>query len=98
MMTEATLDIGSVLVRHREGKPPSSNPGTMRRLDDCGIVSPDVASKMIDAARFRNVLAHTYGDAIDDDVVYDALESLGRYRAFVVEIREYLDEISSMGA
>ena len=54
------------------------------------------AESMAQAARFRNVLAHTYGDVIDDDVVYDALEDLKRYREFLVAVRAYLDETGAL--
>ncbi|MFP8953850.1 type VII toxin-antitoxin system HepT family RNase toxin [Natrialbaceae archaeon A-arb3/5] len=95
-MTEATLDIGTTLVIDERGEPPSSNPATMRQLGALGIVSADVADTMAEAARFRNVLAHTYGNAIEHDVVYDALSDLERYRTFVVEIRDYLDDIGAL--
>ena len=47
---------------------------------------------MTQAPRFRNVLAHTYGDAIDNDDVYDVLQDFDRYRDFLVAVREYLDD------
>jgi uncharacterized protein YutE (UPF0331/DUF86 family) len=50
---------------------------------------------MVATARFRNVLAHTYGDVIDD-VVYDALDNLERYRSFLVAVRQYLDSIGAL--
>ncbi|MEF8872613.1 MAG: DUF86 domain-containing protein [Haloarculaceae archaeon] len=96
MMTEATLDIGTVLVVHERGTPPPSNPATMRILGDLEILPDSVASKMVDAARFRNVLAHTYGGAIDHDIVYDALEDLERYREFVLAVRDYLNKTDSL--
>ena len=67
----------------------------MRELAEHSVLSPDIAEEMAEAARFRNVLAHTYGSVVDDDVVYAALDDLDRYRAFVHAVREYLD---SMGA
>lgn len=94
-MAEATLDIGTVLVIHERGTPARSNPATMRTLGELDIIPDALASDMEDAARFRNVLAHTYGDAIDHDVVYDALGDLERYRAFIVAIREYLEATGS---
>lgn len=51
---------------------------------------------MIDACRFRNVLAHEYGTAIDDKQVYEALQDLERYRDFLVEIRAYLDRTGAI--
>lgn len=72
-MTEAALDIGRVLLTHERGQPAESNAAMMRALDSAGILSTETADAMAAAARFRNVLAHTYGDVIDDDIVYDAL-------------------------
>lgn len=62
-----------------------------------GVLSEDLSDEMAAAARFRNVLAHTYGNAIDHDVVYDALNDLERYRDFVVAVRDYLQSIDALG-
>lgn len=97
-MTEAAIDIGTTLVIQHEGEPPPSNPATMRRLGTLGIVPHDVAEEMAVAARFRNVLAHTYGDAIDHDVVFDALGDLDRYRAFLVAVRDHLESSGAFRA
>lgn len=94
-MTEAAIDIGEELVKHERGQPPRSNPESMRALGDIGVLSPTTAEQMAQGARFRNVLAHTYGRIIDRDVVYNALQDLERYRTFIVEVREYLDSIGA---
>jgi Uncharacterized conserved protein len=72
-MTEATINIAEELVKHERGKPPASNPASMRALGDIGVLSGSLAEEMAQSARIRNVLSHTYGDIIDHDVVYDAL-------------------------
>ncbi|WP_136592548.1 type VII toxin-antitoxin system HepT family RNase toxin, partial [Salinigranum halophilum] len=72
-MTEAAIDIGEELVKQERGPPPQSNPEAMRALGDLGILTPSTAEQMAQGARFRNVLAHTYGQIIDHDVVYNAL-------------------------
>jgi len=95
-MTEATLDIGRTIISHERGSPPESNPKTMRTLGEADVLPENLATEMEDAARFRNVLAHTYGDSINHDIVYSALEDLERYRRFVVAIREYLDSIDAL--
>lgn len=95
-MTEAALDIGRVLLTHERGQPAESNAAMMRALDSAGILSTETADAMAAAARFRNVLAHTYGDVIDDDIVYDALYDLERYRAFVLAVRDYLDSTGAL--
>lgn len=96
-MTEAALDIGTVLIVHERGEPPETNPATMETLSELGVLADELASDMVDAARFRNVLAHTYGRSINHDLVYDALNDLERYRDFVVAIREYLDKSDVLG-
>jgi len=46
---------------------------------------------MQEAARFRNVLAHTYGHDIDDERVYRHLQSnLHWFPTFLGEVREIL--------
>mgnify|MGYP000271254508 CR=1 FL=1 len=91
-MTEASIDIATVLVRYVRGEPPTTNAETMRSLGEVGILSGDLSEEMAQAARFRNVLSHTYGNVIDHDVVYNALQDLDRYRRFVRAIRDYLDD------
>jgi uncharacterized protein YutE (UPF0331/DUF86 family) len=95
-MTEATIDIGEELVKHERGKPPASNPASMQALGEIGVLSDTTAEQMVQAARFRNVLAHTYGEIIDHDVVYNALQDLNRYQTFVIEVREHLDSIGAL--
>lgn len=95
-MTEAAIDIGEELVKQERGEPPASNPKSMRVLAEVGVLSTETAEQMAQAARFRNVLSHTYGQIIDHDVVYNALQDLERYRTFVVETREYLESIGAL--
>jgi uncharacterized protein YutE (UPF0331/DUF86 family) len=95
-MTEAAIDIGKVLLRYERGEPVESNPGSMKALTEDEILSPETAAEMANAARFRNVLAHTYGDVIDADIVYEAAHDLERYQAFLKEIRAYLDSIGAL--
>ena len=68
----------------------------MRTLGHMGVLSGSLAEEMAQGARFRNVLSHTYGNIIDHDVVYNALQDLERYRAFVQAVREYLDSIGAL--
>jgi len=93
--TEAVLDIAETIVVHERDVHPESNPAAMIALADLDVLKPETAEEMAQAARFRNVLAHTYGDVIDHDEVYDALQDLTRYRDFLVEVRSYLDKIDA---
>jgi len=95
-VTEATLDIARTLVVHERGSPPESNPATMLALDEVGVLDRTTTGEMVQVARFRNVLAHTYGDAIDHDDVYAALQGLERYRDFLHDVRAYLDDTGAL--
>lgn len=95
-MTEAAFDVAETLVVHERGTHPESNPAAMVALDAAGVLDGATARKMAEAARFRNVLAHTYGDAVDHDEVYDVLQNLDRYRDFLVAVREYLDATGAL--
>lgn len=91
-MTEASIDIAEEIVKYERGDPPSSNPASMRALGELGTLSSTLAEEMAQGARFRNVLSHTYGNILDHDVVYNALQDLDRYRLFVESVRDYLDD------
>lgn len=57
--------------------------GCFGALGSAGIILPDLASRLQQMARFRNLLVHVYW-RIDYGRVYDVLEhDLGDLRAFV---------------
>jgi len=95
-MTEAAIDIADELLKQERGQPPASNPESMRTLGEMGVLSESLTEEMAQGARFRNVLSHTYGDIIDHDVVYNALQDLERYRAFVRAVRDHLESIGAL--
>ncbi len=91
--TQACIDIARILLKDVCDTPSSGNAATMRRLHDIDVLSNDTAEEMAQAALFRNVLAHEYGNVIDHEAVYDALQDLARYERFLREIRVYLDRV-----
>jgi uncharacterized protein YutE (UPF0331/DUF86 family) len=92
MMTQACVDIGRILLVELdvEIKVPDANAATMRELASAGVLSDETAEAMAEACGLRNVLAHEYGNVVDDGIVYEALQDLTRYRDFLVEVREFL--------
>lgn len=94
--SQACIDVARMLVRDIDGHAPASNAATMRRLGECDVLTDATAESMAEAAMFRNVLAHEYGDVLDQDIVYDALQDLGRYRDFLVDVYDYLDEVGAL--
>jgi uncharacterized protein YutE (UPF0331/DUF86 family) len=88
-MTQACIDIARILLKELGVAVPDPNPDTMRRLATEGVLSSPTGESMAEACGLRNVLAHEYGEVIDDDVVYEVLQDLSRYRAFLAEIRNF---------
>ncbi|MCL9813480.1 type VII toxin-antitoxin system HepT family RNase toxin [Natranaeroarchaeum aerophilus] len=91
-LTEAALDIAKTLAVDERDERPKSNPAAMIVLGDADIIDETTTQKMAEAARFRNVLAHTYGGAINHEEVYEALGDLERYRDFLIAVRTHLSE------
>lgn len=94
--TTACLDVARMLLKDIDGRAPESNAATMERLHEVGVLSGATADEMAQAALFRNVLAHEYGDVLDHEVVFDALQDLERYRRFLHEVRDYLDRVGAI--
>jgi uncharacterized protein YutE (UPF0331/DUF86 family) len=94
--SQACIDIGRMLLRDIDGQAPDSNAAVMERLATVDVLSEETASEMAQAAMFRNVLAHEYGDVLDQEIVYEALQDLGRYRAFLHELRDYLADVGAI--
>lgn len=94
--TTACLDIARILLKDIDGRAPESNAAAMKRLQEVGVLSADLTDEMAQAALFRNVLAHEYGDVLDHDIVYEALQDLDRYRRFLHEVRDYLDRVDAI--
>lgn len=95
-MTQACLDVARMLLKDLDGSAPNSNAAAMYRLGEHGVLSDATGEKMAEAALFRNVLAHEYGEVLDHDVVYDALQDLRRYRDFLFEVRAHLEDVGAL--
>ena len=96
-LTEATLDIATELCK-QEGESrdlPERRKALIEYLASEDIIEEDLAEQLKEAVGFRDVLAHTYGPIVNDDIVYDALQnSLERYIAFVEAVDRYLQEMA----
>ena len=75
-MTQACVDIGRILLVDFDRTVPESNPATMYALNELGVLSDETATAMAEACSFRNVLAHRYGQVIDDELVFEAVGDL----------------------
>ncbi|MCT9098219.1 DUF86 domain-containing protein [Haloarchaeobius sp. HME9146] len=94
--TQACIDIARMLLKDIDGRAPNSNPGSMQRLNEVDVLSAAVSEEMQQAALFRNVLAHEYGEVLNHDIVYSALQDLERYRQYLHEVRAYLERVDAI--
>lgn len=95
-MTQACIDMARMLLRGLEEPVPDPSATAMSRLVELDVLAESTGTAMIEACGLRNVLAHEYGTAIDDEQVYEALQDLERYRDFLVDVRSYLREIGAI--
>lgn len=72
---EACIDIAELLLKSVSGTVPETNAETFAQLGQRNILSAETTEAMQEAARFRNVLAHTYGLDIDNERIYRHLQS-----------------------
>lgn len=87
------IDVGETVLRIERESIPDRRKAVVTELEAVGVIDAALAEKLRAAVGFRDVLAHTYGPVVNDDIVYDALQnSLDRYVSFVECIDQYLSE------
>jgi len=88
---EACLDIANHIISAEGLGEPASYSAYFTKLRQAGILDSELAERLQDMARFRNVLVHLYAD-VDRQAVQDILdEGLGDIRSFAQAIYSYLD-------
>jgi uncharacterized protein YutE (UPF0331/DUF86 family) len=75
------IDLAAQVVSEQSASPPSSYSDVFKILGDKGVISPDIAERLGNAARQRNLLVHLYME-IDDRAVFASL-------AFLDDLREF---------
>lgn len=89
---EACIDIGQMILKDETGNVPETNAEVFGTLGELGLIGENVAERMAQAAGFRNVLTHRYGNDIDDKDVYNVLQhDLPIFREFLVQVRDILN-------
>jgi uncharacterized protein YutE (UPF0331/DUF86 family) len=81
------IDVGAQLVSELSARPPTDYAGVFRALADAGVLPAELATRLADAARQRNLLVHAYLE-IDDRQVFAALGHLDDLRAFAARAME----------
>lgn len=90
---EACIDIAGLLIGASDAPMPETNKERFAVLEELGVLTPETSDRMQDAASFRNVLAHNYGNEIDDTTVYQHLQDqLKWFVAYLREVKDSLEE------
>jgi uncharacterized protein YutE (UPF0331/DUF86 family) len=90
-LTAAVVDIAQTILKAEGIVVPDHRKAAIDELETLDVIDSTPAQKLRDAIGFRDVLAHSYGTVVNDDIVYDALQnSLERYVTFVEAVSRYL--------
>jgi uncharacterized protein YutE (UPF0331/DUF86 family) len=89
---EACIDIAGILIAALDEPMPETNADRFVLLIELDVLTEATGSRMRDAAGFRNVLAHRYGNELDHDLVFQHLQTeLDVFVSFLREVRAAID-------
>ena len=89
---QAATDIAQIILAELGETVPKNYADVFTLLGQVGVCSSDLTGRLVQMARFRNVLVHLYLD-VDPDKVYDALQnSLPDLEEYANCIAVYLQE------
>lgn len=87
LTVETILDLGSHVISSEGFEPPRSYADIFRILRDEGLLTGELAERLMAMARFRNVLVHLYAEVDEERVMQIFRGSLGDLDAFVDTLR-----------
>ncbi|HEX5762189.1 MAG TPA: DUF86 domain-containing protein [Solirubrobacterales bacterium] len=88
---QACIDLGAQLVSEQSVPPPSDYAGVFAALGEAGVLPDELAQRLGQAARQRNILVHLYLE-IDDRSVFASLDRLDDLRQFAAVVQRLADE------
>ena len=90
---EASLDIANNMISRQGWSRAETYAEMFERLCENQVICEDLKDKLVDMARFRNLLVHRYG-SIDDERLFEILnESLGDIHRFIEDIYAYMEKV-----
>ncbi|HSS33365.1 MAG TPA: DUF86 domain-containing protein [Solirubrobacterales bacterium] len=79
------IDLGTQLVTEQSARPPSDYSEVFKILGEKGVIPSDLAHRLADAAKQRNLIVHLYLE-IDDRAVFASLAHLDDLREFAASL------------
>lgn len=88
---QACIDLGTQVLTEQSARPPSNYSDVFKILGEKGVLSGDLANRLGDAARQRNLLVHLYME-IDDRAVFASLAWLDDLREFAATVQRLVED------
>jgi uncharacterized protein YutE (UPF0331/DUF86 family) len=89
---QTCIDIGAHLLGELNAPPAGDYAGIFGSLAEAGQIDRELAGRLAQAARQRNLLVHAYLE-VDDRKLFASLDHLDDLRAFGVAVQRMLDEL-----
>jgi uncharacterized protein YutE (UPF0331/DUF86 family) len=90
MGVESCAQVSSHLFSRLKGQAPDSIPSCFEQLSELGVVSAGLAARLVQMARFRNMLVHRY-QLVDDFRVYQIVQqSIQDWEAFIDSVQVFV--------
>lgn len=81
------IDLGTQLVTEQSARPPSDYAEVFKVLGEKGVIPNDLAQRLADSAKQRNLIVHLYME-IDDRSVFASLAHLDDLREFAASLEQ----------
>lgn len=88
LLSQATIDLAESLIALKDLRRPSTYSENFHILQEEKYLSAELTEKLINMARFRNIIAHDYED-LDFGIIYDILQN------HLQDIEEFLKQIKN---
>lgn len=90
-IVEAVVDLAFLIRKDKKLRIPDDDNAMFVVLAENKMISFDLAKKLKDAKGMRNIIAHEYGDKIDDEKVYHSVSE-----ELESDVREFLNSIKKV--
>jgi len=91
MGVESCAQVSSHLFSRLKGQAPDSIPSCFEQLSELGMVSAELAARLVQMARFCNMLVHPY-QVVDDVRVYQIVQqSIQDWEAFIDSVQSFME-------
>ncbi|MBD1906745.1 DUF86 domain-containing protein [Funiculus sociatus GB2-A5] len=98
LMAEAATDINKNLLVQLHNISPATSINPFLEAGRQGIITPELAAELAQAAGMRNILVHQYKE-IDSRIVFTAIQkALAQYPLYIQQITVYLDLLEEKDA